>query len=134
MDCPVCEKPMIAMELDEVEIDHCLACGGIWLDSGELQLLLGDLARASSLLESLHPATTSEKSRNCPICRRKMEKVHLSPETSPIVIDRCKHRHGIWFDKDELVGIIKARSFDPAHKVEKLLADMFGHKHQGDKQ
>ena len=27
---------MITLELQEVEIDHCIECGGIWLDSGEL--------------------------------------------------------------------------------------------------
>jgi Zn-finger nucleic acid-binding protein len=31
---------MIILELDKVEIDHCLLCGGIWLDEGELELLL----------------------------------------------------------------------------------------------
>ena len=40
MDCPVCKNAMITMELDEVEVDHCLDCGGIWLDSGELEMLL----------------------------------------------------------------------------------------------
>ena len=40
MDCPVCKDAMIVMELNEVEIDHCLSCSGIWLDAGELELLL----------------------------------------------------------------------------------------------
>ena len=42
MDCPVCKNLMITLELDEVEIDHCLDCGGIWLDSGELEQLIGN--------------------------------------------------------------------------------------------
>ncbi len=41
MNCPVCKEPMIVLELDEVEIDHCISCGGIWLDAGELELLIG---------------------------------------------------------------------------------------------
>jgi Zn-finger nucleic acid-binding protein len=131
MDCPICEKPMIAMELDEVEIDHCLACGGIWLDSGELDLLLGGHARAASLLASFHPAGAAEDPHRCPICLHRMEKVHPA-ETSSIVIDRCCH--GIWFDKGELLGIIRARSFDAEHKVEKLLSDIFGPKQQGEQQ
>jgi Zn-finger nucleic acid-binding protein len=133
VDCPVCEKPMIAVEVDEVEVDHCLTCGGIWLDAGELQLLLGDPVRASALIDSLHPADDGGKTRKCPICRRKMAKVHLAPEREPIVIDRCPRRHGLWFDKGELPRIIAANSFDPQRKVEKLLADVFGQEHQGEK-
>jgi Zn-finger nucleic acid-binding protein len=133
MDCPVCYKPMIAMELDEVELDHCLGCGGVWLDAGELQLLLGDLANASALLDSFHSEPSAEKSRKCPICRKRMEQVHLSCEKEPILIDRCRRRHGLWFDKGELPRIVAANSFDPQHKVEKLLADMFGDARQGDK-
>ena len=34
--CPACKKPMIALELEGIEIDHCLDCGGTWLDSGEI--------------------------------------------------------------------------------------------------
>ncbi len=36
MDCPACKKAMITLELADVEIDHCISCGGIWLDNGEL--------------------------------------------------------------------------------------------------
>jgi len=48
MDCPVCKNAMITLELEEVEIDHCTNCGGIWLDAGELELLLGQPEKASS--------------------------------------------------------------------------------------
>jgi hypothetical protein len=31
MDCPVCKNAMITLELQDVEVDHCTMCGGIWL-------------------------------------------------------------------------------------------------------
>ena len=37
---------MITLELEDVEIDHCLDCGGIWLDAGELELLLDEPEKA----------------------------------------------------------------------------------------
>ena len=37
--CPVCREPMVALQLEGVEIDHCLACRGTWLDAGELEQL-----------------------------------------------------------------------------------------------
>ena len=39
MDCPACKEPLIVLELNEVEIDNCVSCGGIWLDKGELERL-----------------------------------------------------------------------------------------------
>ena len=130
MDCPACNNPMLSMELHEIEVDHCLACGGIWLDAGELELLLGDRTKAASLLGSLYAAQTSERHRHCPICRHAMEKVGLGGEASPVMIDRCRSSHGLWFDRDELPQVLRTHSFDPEHKVEKLLADMFGHSHK----
>jgi uncharacterized protein len=130
VNCPVCTKPMIAIELSEVEIDYCLACQGIWLDVGEMELLLGDPVRAAALVDSFHPAEDTGARIKCPICLRKMEKVHLSPEKEPVVVDRCRRRHGLWFDKGELPRILAASSFDPEHKVEKLLAEAFGHKYK----
>jgi len=34
MICPVCKKPMLVLELQQIEIDYCQECGGIWLDEG----------------------------------------------------------------------------------------------------
>ncbi|MCL4278881.1 MAG: zf-TFIIB domain-containing protein, partial [Ignavibacteriaceae bacterium] len=40
MLCPVCNNPMIVLELEQVEVDYCTNCAGVWLDAGELELLL----------------------------------------------------------------------------------------------
>lgn len=37
MKCPKCNGELQARTRGEVEIDVCQACGGIWLDSGELE-------------------------------------------------------------------------------------------------
>ena len=39
--CPLCHEPLVAFELDGVEIDRCVDCGGVWLDAGELESLTG---------------------------------------------------------------------------------------------
>ncbi|MHC4733577.1 MAG: TFIIB-type zinc ribbon-containing protein [Planctomycetota bacterium] len=59
MDCPVCKNAMITLELQEVEIDHCIECGGIWLDSGELEMLLGEQEKTQQLLNSFKDDHTS---------------------------------------------------------------------------
>ena len=34
--CPGCGTPMQRMSIEEAEVDHCPACGGRWLDAGDL--------------------------------------------------------------------------------------------------
>ena len=53
MDCPVCKNAMITLELADVEIDYCTDCGGIWLDAGELEMLLGEPEKARQLHDVL---------------------------------------------------------------------------------
>ena len=35
--CPVCQQPMVAFELEGVEIDRCPGGCGLWFDDGEMQ-------------------------------------------------------------------------------------------------
>lgn len=117
---------MITLELNEVEIDHCLQCSGIWLDEGELEMLLPDSEKASELLGSFKTVDNSkEKTRKCPICLKKMHKVNVGPQDSVVLIDSCTKGDGLWFDKGELHDIFKIGSFDDEGKVKDLLADMF---------
>jgi Zn-finger nucleic acid-binding protein len=127
MDCPVCKNAMITLELSDVEIDHCVNCGGIWLDAGEIELLLQDRYAATQLISSFHKDQKSkEKTRPCPICGNKMDKILVGNSTTPLIIDRCRRGEGLWFDKGELQNIFDKASLDKDNKIQKLLADMFG--------
>jgi Zn-finger nucleic acid-binding protein len=122
---------MIVLELNEVEIDHCVACGGIWLDAGEMELLLEASDEKDKLLSSFQVDNVSkEKSRKCPICLKKMNKV-LWGTTDRIRIDECRKNDGLWFDKGELEEMIRIGSAaDKDSRVLDLLQDMFGKKTQ----
>lgn len=125
MDCPVCKTAMIVLELDQVEIDHCTACNGIWLDDGELELLLEDAAEKKRVLSTFHiDASVKEKPRRCPKCSKKMNKVHIG-EQKEVLVDSCKRQHGIWFDSGELHDVIKLATIDRDNKILKLLNEMF---------
>jgi Zn-finger nucleic acid-binding protein len=133
MDCPVCKDAMITLELDEVEVDYCLCCKGIWLDAGELEMLLGDCDQAQGVLDSFKSARRcDEKPRKCPICLKKMEKILIGPGRVSTLIDRCRKGHGLWFDGGELQEVLSMGSFDSEGKVQKLLADIFGPKQNGE--
>ena len=126
MDCPVCKSAMIVLELAEVEIDYCSDCGGIWLDAGELELLLEDSKNTKQLLNSFKVNTLcTEKPRKCPICLKKMQKIVVSLSAPPLLIDKCPRGDGLWFDKGELSSILSSAQLDKENKIQKLLADIF---------
>jgi len=129
MDCPVCkDSAMITLELDAVEIDYCTVCSGIWLDAGELEILLGETDKAGKLLQSFKVDTDSaEKSRKCPICDKKMEKIVVGSSNPKLLIDKCSGGDGLWFDKGELNDIFERAQLDKDNKIQELLKNMFGY-------
>jgi len=113
--CPVCDVVMIVLELDEVEVDYCRQCKGIWLDAGELELLL-EMAHAQT--GSLHQAITrggrkpTSQKRRCPLCHKNMLQVEI--EGPPrVVVDRCRRGHGLWLDDRELGPLIESAGGSP---------------------
>jgi Zn-finger nucleic acid-binding protein len=128
MDCPVCKKSMLVLELQQIEIDYCQNCSGIWLDSGELELLLDDTEEKQRLLGSFQiDPDNPEKKRRCPKCTKKMNKVFVG-NGKKVLVDKCKKDHGIWFDSGELHQVVELGSVDKNNKVIQLLNDMFEYK------
>ena len=120
---------MIALELKQVEIDNCFECGGIWLDAGELEILLNENDAVESFLKSFSIAEkTMEKTRRCPICLKKMKKIYVSDEKD-LIIDECGSNHGIWFDKGELSQVIRQCDGEYS-QLAALLKDIFQHDHK----
>ncbi|MBK7228714.1 MAG: zf-TFIIB domain-containing protein [Ignavibacteriales bacterium] len=123
MNCPACKNPMIILELNQVEIDYCNSCKGIWLDSGELELIFSNSDQKSVSESFISKSDHQEVGRRCPNCKKKMEKVEF--ENSGIILDRCSNNHGLWFDNGELKSLLKT-SADSNNKMIDLLKEMFG--------
>jgi Zn-finger nucleic acid-binding protein len=125
MYCPICKHPMIVLEFEGVETDFCPGCEGIWLDHGELELFLEDSKDKEDLLNSFSKAKdVKEKKRRCPICNKKMGKTRVSDDKD-IVLDECKNGHGLWFDKGEILEVIKEGSVNKNNKIINVLEDMY---------
>ena len=121
MVCPSCNQALIVLELDNVEIDHCLQCGGVWLDAGELGLLLhGHLDKT----DDAWMQAGKRGSRRCPMCREKMNLTTLPG--SAVEIDFCPRQHGVWLDAGELQEIIAAEADDArVGKLREFCAKVF---------
>lgn len=129
MHCPICKTDMIIQELNYTEIDHCVDCDGIWLDRGELEMLLGSEVN-DPLLNSFRSALSDERPRKCPVCKARMEKIHAGERDEPVLIDRCPKDHGIWFDAGELYKLLETSELYCESKLAKLLREMFPPKQQ----
>ena len=135
MMCPACHSAMVIIEYNDIELDYCTACKGVWFDAGELELLLesADFKDFDGYLDSFldkPDADTPEKKRKCPICNSKMKKVFID-DAGRVLIDFCRYEHGIWFDNREvhrLMEILAEKSpdkKDSTRRVIDYLADIF---------
>jgi hypothetical protein len=133
MNCPACKELMVVLELDDVEIDYCIRCQGIWLDAGELELLLENSHRRDAFLSSFQvEINAGEKKKKCPQCRKKMNKLSLpgseqdsAQRKKKILIDGCPGQHGIWFDRGELYETLKRGGLTPNDPVITWLREVF---------
>jgi Zn-finger nucleic acid-binding protein len=119
---------MIVLELDQVEVDYCRKCGGVWLDAEEMDLLLEGSAGRDEIRANLKFGEPGEeRTRRCPICRQKMEKARVRRKAADagIQIDRCERGHGTWLDGGELQGIIALSEFPEAHRIHQFLQAVF---------
>jgi hypothetical protein len=119
---------MVVLELDKVEIDYCPGCEGVWLDAGELEILLEGSEQRDVFLDSFAIQEKSgEKKRKCPICRKKMDKISFGSGSGDrkITIDECRKKHGIWFDKGELKRVLTEGGLQSHHRVLELLREVF---------
>ena len=124
MKCPVCKDAMIVLELNEVEVDYCTSCCGVWLDAGELELLIDDENNGENLLTSFHvDSNHPERPYKCPICKKKMDKVHVGANKD-VLIDKCPAEDGLWFDEGELKDVVKLASGE--NQVVQIIQDLFG--------
>lgn len=117
MICPTCRDVMIVVEQDQVELDHCTSCAGVWFDSGELELMLEKLGVDGGILSldkiaDLPEAKSTEKKRRCPVCGRKMKKARIGRDPE-VLIDVCPKGDGLWFDGGEMRQVIEQCLAEP---------------------
>jgi len=128
MKCVACGQPMVVLEIDRIEIDYCLDCGGTWLDAGELGLLLENREKVKRVLaEAADRGKKAGRGLKCPICRKRMDEIQIS-QKPPVAVDRCPDGDGLWFDRGELNGVTEVLGGVGDVRVADFLRDIFGMK------
>jgi hypothetical protein len=112
--CPKCNKPLRPVEYECVRIHTCDACGGDWLDAGELNAIVHArkmrfneqecLAMAQAAKITGVKLTNLNRHLTCPACGGTTHPVNYGDD-SGLIIDKCPQCGGAWLDKGEIEKI-----------------------------
>ncbi|HPZ09750.1 MAG TPA: zf-TFIIB domain-containing protein [Candidatus Eremiobacteraeota bacterium] len=106
MRCPRDKMPLEESIFEnDISIDTCSYCDGIWLDNEELGKLTGlktDVLDGEKISEEIE----WDEILKCPVCKIDMEKRYFSKEKT-VKIDRCPGCFGIWLDTGEMSPILE---------------------------
>ena len=61
MGCPRCKGQLRAEAYEQVNIDRCDTCGGVWLDAGELEQIISEESGSGRWFHALWPGRTNER-------------------------------------------------------------------------
>jgi Zn-finger nucleic acid-binding protein len=101
---------MLIVEFEEIELDACPDCRGIWFDSqelGELFELIGAPDHLHDLENQLQRLAHAKARRFCPRCRSRVEPVRAPARDGELILDECPRGHGLWFDRGELEALLE---------------------------
>lgn len=103
MDCPKCdaEQALETIRVDEVEVDRCPECEGVWFDPTELgRLLDNDTQKVGAIMSGADTDDHDQRVAECPRDGTRLVRVR-SIRNSKVVIDTCTQCRGIWLDGGE---------------------------------
>jgi Zn-finger nucleic acid-binding protein len=105
MNCPKDQSELKMEKLQDVEVDRCPTCQGIWLDYEELdtiedRVMTDDHAKGTMMW---NPTQTELR---CPTCGEKMNTFDYRLEK--LHIEVCPKGHGFWLDHGEEQRVVKA--------------------------
>jgi Zn-finger nucleic acid-binding protein len=102
MTCPKCKSPMELVTYDDITVDRCTNCKGIWFDAGEQKLLKDK--RAADTVDTGDTSTGKKMDKihdiQCPRCNRPMIRM-VEVDTQAIDYEACTQCFGIFLDAGE---------------------------------
>ena len=97
--CPVDKSGMLKIKIEDIFIDYCPICRGLWFDNGELTALLSKSVNREELTGSSEQNPRYNTfTKYCPDCSRKLSREICA---NNLLLDLCESCHGIWLDGGE---------------------------------
>ena len=111
MLCPRCKEALRVRMIEEVEIEQCLHCEGIWFDQDELRKAKDAVEPDLSWMDfeiwkKEDDFEVQSGAIPCPKCHSPMAAIQYGG--TGIEINCCSQCEGVWLDGGEFEGIIAA--------------------------
>ncbi len=101
--CPKCTNKLITINYQNIEIDRCSQCEGIWFDAMEAEQLKkvkgSEKIDSGNYIEPEHFNHPQHQTK-CPRCRGRMLQM-LDIDQYSIWYKQCRRCRGIWLDAGE---------------------------------
>jgi len=106
MRCPKCRSDMEQITVEDIEVDRCSSCHGLWFDAGELGKLRSKEAAAALDIGDMKVGKEQNKIEHyrCPRCAGPMHRL-VDPEQTHIWFEQCGSCRGTFFDAGELTDL-----------------------------
>jgi Zn-finger nucleic acid-binding protein len=99
LTCPKCNASMEAVTFQDIKVDRCTSCKGLWFDALEKDHL-DALAGSESIDIGSSPASPMPAHMDCPVCHTRMiDMVDIGNTT--LRYKSCKVCYGLFFDAGE---------------------------------
>jgi Zn-finger nucleic acid-binding protein len=106
MRCPKCRADMEQLVYDDVEIDRCTICKGLWFDAGEIELLQNKEAAVAIDTGDADTGKRHNTTDNYPCPRCAGEMIHMvDPKQTHIWYEECGSCKGSFFDAGEFADL-----------------------------
>ncbi len=140
VSCPSCREPLSARSLGKAVLFGCARCAGVWADAASFKTICADRETQSAYLGegallAGPPASDPQSSpivyRPCAVCAELMNRFNFAG-CSGVILDSCRP-HGVWFDPEELRGIvsfIRGGGLDVAREKERHSLELERHRLQ----
>ncbi|MGH7887227.1 MAG: zf-TFIIB domain-containing protein [Candidatus Binatia bacterium] len=110
MNCPKCKSESLAnFKIDDVTVDRCSFCDGVWFDAHELGQLLAEDAEQVALLRRGDAREEFDGKKGfCPRDAGELLRVYSAVDRT-VIIDACPDCRGIWLDGGEFEKLFAVR-------------------------
>lgn len=118
--CPGCKATMKDVRYvpdKDLHVDLCEACGGVWMDRGEIreakQVADAQEHTKLRLLRSVWDMRNAVKGDSLPCPNCKAATVHAFNTSEDVDLDMCDRCSGVWFEKGEIAKYMEMGQDNP---------------------
>jgi len=129
MNCYKCNTEMKKQVKQDVLIDACPTCKGVWLDAGELEMLAGGKQKSKDeILSEAKREIIRDKGRlmvTCEMCPKCQIEPLAQKFVEGVELDYCRKCGGLYFDWSELEKVLARKASSEKGTFKSFFSEIF---------